>query len=270
LAWTGYNHSFQPDITDENYYYKIGVRRQGRNFTGTINWFQVRDDFFLDIGFLDRMIRNETGEPLSQLIRLGYRLNFRGRKSLRVDFRNEENTLLFPFTFTSDDADEPLPAKTYRTNSIRLQYRSDGRKAFGYEITTNLGGFYSGTRTNFEVELSYRVQPWGTFGSKFAYNNIQFGDPFGELLLYSVSPKVEISFSNNLFWTTFLQYNTQAENFNVNSRIQWRFAPMSDIFLVYTDNYLVETDDTVDNFRISEFGPKNRAIVFKVSYWLSL
>ena len=127
----------------------------------------MRDDFFLDIGFLDRInhydavrdtsirvgygsfftdlnytiyskkqkdltsqsfnatysasLRNETGEALSQFISLGYRLNFRGRKSLRVDFRNEENTLLFPFTFTSDDADEPLPAQTYRTNSVRIQ-----------------------------------------------------------------------------------------------------------------------------------------------------
>ncbi len=317
LAWTGYSHSFKPDFTDENYYYKLGVRRQGRNFTGTINWYQIRENYFLDVGFLDRishydavrdtsirvgfgsfftdlnytlysskerkdltsqtfsatfnrLIKNENLDALSQSIRFRYRLNFRGRKSLSFELRNEENTLLFPFTFTSDDADEPLPAQTYNTNAFRMQYRSDGRRAFGYEITTNLGGFYSGTRTGLEVELSYRAQPWGTFSTAFAYNNLQFGDPYGERVLYSISPKIEISFSNNLFWTTFLQYNTQAENFNVNSRIQWRFAPMSDIFLVYTDNYLVETDDTVDNFRISEFGPKNRAIVFKVNYWLSL
>ena len=27
------------------------------------------------------------------------------------------------------------------------------------------------------------------------------------------------------------------ENININSRLQWRFKPMSDVYLVYTDNY---------------------------------
>ena len=78
----------------------------------------------------------------------------------------------------------------------------------------------------------------------FTYNDLEFGSVYGDRQLFAISPKIEINFSNNLFWTTFLQYNTQVENFNINSRLQWRFAPMSDIFLVYTDNYLVETDET--------------------------
>jgi hypothetical protein len=42
--------------------------------------------------------------------------------------------------------------------------------------------------------------------------------------------------------------------------LQWRFKPMSDLFLVYTDNYF--TDPFMKN--------KNRAIVFKLNYWLNL
>jgi hypothetical protein len=47
----------------------------------------------------------------------------------------------------------------------------------------------------------------------------------------------------------------QANNFNVNSRLQWRFAPMSDLFLVYTDNYQVE----------GLFGPKDRTLTLKIN-----
>ena len=187
-----------------------------------------------------------------------------------IRLENEGNQLLYPFTFTSDEKDEPLPAQSYNTNRVQLSYRSDNRKRFTYEIEGNFGGFYTGTRTGIALELNYRAQPWGNFGTKLAYNKLEFGAPYGARTLYSISPKIEISFSNNLFWTTFIQYNTQAENFNINSRLQWRFAPMSDIYLVYTDDYLVETDNTVDNFRINNFGPKNRAIVFKVNYWLTL
>ncbi|MBI2729956.1 MAG: hydrolase, partial [Sphingobacteriales bacterium] len=68
------------------------------------------------------------------------------------------------------------------------------------------------------------------------------------------------NFSTSIFWTTFLQYNTQGNNFNINSRFQWRYKPMSDLFLVYTDNYY--TDPLFKN--------KKRALVLKMNYWLNL
>jgi hypothetical protein len=71
---------------------------------------------------------------------------------------------------------------------------------------------------------------------------------------------VEYNFNTKVSWTTFLQYNTQANNFNINSRFQYRFKPMSDLYLVYTDNYF--TTPFMQN--------KNRAIVLKVNYWLNL
>ena len=89
------------------------------------------------------------------------------------------------------------------------------------------------------------------------YNKIRFPDDHGEEEIWAISPRIEINFHRNLFWTTFLQYNTQADNFNINSRLQWRFAPMSDLFLVFTENYAVEF-----------FGAKNQAFVLKLNYWL--
>ncbi len=312
-SWAGYNHSFREGITDKNYYFKGGVRYRDRNWSGLINYYEVQDQYFADLGFLNRLnhfdaVRDTTirigfgslfsdiaytiypkktgniisqqfsafnwwvtkangGDLLERTNAISYRLSFRGRSSFSVRYSNSAIDLQFPFSFTDG---EPLPAQKYTTNNLRVEYRSDSRKVFSYEAELRYGGFYSGTRTGIELEGNFRVQPWGNFGLKFAYNDLQFGGIFGESQLFSVSPKIEINFSNNLFWTTFVQYNTQAENFNINSRLQWRFAPLSDIFLVYTDNYLVETDDTVDSFRIQNFAPKNRAFVFKVNYWFSL
>jgi hypothetical protein len=61
------------------------------------------------------------------------------------------------------------------------------------------------------------------------------------------------------FLPFFLQYNTQTENVNLNGRLQWRFAPVSDVFLVYTDNYLPQ-----------DFSIKSRFVVLKATYWLNL
>lgn len=68
-----------------------------------------------------------------------------------------------------------------------------------------------------------------------------------------------MSFTRSLFFTTFFQYNTQTENFNINARMQWRFAPMSDLFIVLTDNYFTET-----------MAVRNRSVVLKLNYWFTL
>lgn len=311
--WKSYVHSYKPDITDKNFYYRSGVRYRSRNFNGLVNWYEVLDNYYLDMGFLGSVnhydavqdttyrlgfgsffsdfnftfypkkerkfishgftlfnwvIVTSTGKELQERTSaLSYNINFPGRSRARIRYNNGEVNLLYPFTFTEGT---PLPAQRYKTNGIQLEYSSDTRKVLSYELEARYGGFYSGTRLGLDAEFKYRVQPWGNFGLKLTYNDLQFGGDYGERKLFAIIPRIEINFSNNLFWTTFIQYNSQVENFNVNSRLQWRFAPMSDFFLVYTDNYFVESDDFSEQFRIALFAPKNRAFVFKLNYWLSL
>jgi len=83
---------------------------------------------------------------------------------------------------------------------------------------------------------------------------------YGNNNLILIAPKLEYNFTTKLFWTTFVQFNTQTNNFNINSRLQYRYKPMIDFFLVYTDNYF--TDPMLKN--------KNRALIFKFNYWFNL
>jgi hypothetical protein len=53
---------------------------------------------------------------------------------------------------------------------------------------------------------------------------------------------------------------------NINSRFQWRFKPVSDLFIVYTDNYFYTFENAG---AISNFTAKNRAFVIKLTYWFS-
>ena len=99
----------------------------------------------------------------------------------------------------------------------------------------------------------------GALSVDASYNYLEREAPYTSASLFLLGPKVDITFTKNLFWTTFFQYNTQSDNFNINSRFQWRFLPASDMFLVYTDNYY------------SDFSAnKNRALVLKVNYWLNI
>lgn len=184
-----------------------------------------------------------------------YRIAFANTSRFSTTFGHVYRKLLFPFTFT----DNPLAAKGYKWRSFGVDYRSDIRKNFNYSIGGSIGGFYSGKRKSVVAEMNYRRQPWGNFGVAFEANELTFEGDIGNTTLLLIGPRIEFSINRDLFWTTFLQYNTQRDNFNINSRLQWRFQPLSDLFLVYTDNYAIE-----------QWGPKNRTLVLKINYWLNI
>ena len=161
-----------------------------------------------------------------------------------------------PFATTIFPETGSLAKAKYDFGFLTLKYLSNFLRPFSWGISVDHGGYYNGHRTSITGNIKYRAQPWGNFGVDFTYNDITLNSI--RIRPYIISPTIEFAFSNNLFWTTFLQYNTQVKNFNVNSRLQWRFKPASDIFLVYTDNYFTDG-----------FVAKGRSLVFKISYWLN-
>ena len=188
--------------------------------------------------------------------RLSYFLRFQNTSEIAVRLTNDEVELQFPFSFVSDG--EPLPADRYNYSSINFEYNSDGRKLFQYELSTRVGELYNGTIQQFMLGANYRVQPWGNFGIQYQYNNLVFPTPYGNGKITALLSKVEIGFTRDLIWTTLFQFVDQADFMGINSRLQWRFAPMSDLFLVYIDNY---------DFLPNMIETNNRAIALKINYW---
>ena len=154
----------------------------------------------------------------------------------------------------------PLPGQRgYGFFSGGVEYGSDRRRKFSTRLEATGGQFFNGASYGLGGALVYRYQPFGSIDLRFNYRYLDLPAPFASTSLFLIGPRIDLTFTKSLFLTTFFQYNEQIENVNVNARLQWRYAPVSDFFLVYTDNY-----DSAD------FGVKNRAIVAKVTYWLNL
>jgi hypothetical protein len=194
---------------------------------------------------------NETDLTLS------YQLELKNTSFLKALMIHNEVNLLYPISFTNS---KPLPSQIYKYSQAAFTYGSDSRKLFSYSFTYSGGQFYNGTLQSFLGSIILRSRPHFNLIFLAEYNKLHFPDGYGNSELLLLSPKIEYNFNTKMSWTTFLQYNTQANNFNVNSRFQYRFKPMSDLYLVYTDNYF--TAPFMQN--------KNRALVLKVNYWLNL
>ena len=197
-----------------------------------------------------------SSELIQDKHQLSYKFLMKNTSALDLSYAHEGVNLLYPFGFTDN---EPLPAQLYRFDYGQIKYVTDKRREIKLTFGFRYGSFYNGTRTEFSLAVDYRVQPWGNFSLNFVQNDLEFPGNYGTEQLLLFGPKAEINFSKNFFWTTFMQYNTQSDNFNINSRLQWRYMPMSDLFIVYSDNYMVE-----------HFGPRNRGLVLKLNYWFNL
>jgi len=139
-----------------------------------------------------------------------------------------------------------------------VDYSSDARKLFSFTAGGEFGNYYNGTRRMFDGSVSYRIQPYGSVALTANYNKISLPLPFNSAEFVLIGTRLDLTFTDKLFLTTFVQYNDQIDNINMNVRFQWRFAPASDLFIVYTTNSY--TRDIIN---------KNRGLAIKVSYWFN-
>lgn len=197
------------------------------------------------------------GNLLGRRTSLNGGMIFQNNSRFYFNIRNSTIQLQVPADLIDDDT--PLPVGRYDATFFEFNYSTNQLKKLFSSTEFNFGQFFNGTRFEFSEELSLRAQPWGVFSISYRMNKIMLAEGYGETTLHLLGPRAEISLRNNMWWTTFVQFNTQDENFNINSRLQWRYKPMSDFFLVYSDNYATP-----------DFKTKNRGLVFKLTYWLNI
>mgnify|MGYP001817312432 FL=1 len=293
--WNGrfYLHrSFQPDVSGKDLSSGASINYNSRNYGGFTDWTYIGENFRSDLGFIrrDDILKGTTGfsrtfwpensyfnnhrfQAVAQqiwspsldmqltdyFIRGSWEARFRDQSQAEVQWRSQYTYLFDSFDPTGSDG-LPLPADTdYHYNTVRLSYGSDRRRIFSFRGQSTFGGFFNGERLSIEAGATMRIQPKAFLSMQVNYDQITLPDPYPSADIWLIVPRIEITFSRSLFWSTLIQYSNQRDNLGINTRLQWRFAPLSDLFLVYTDNYFVDT-----------FSPKVRSINLKVTYWLNI
>ena len=283
-----YHHAFNPS-TNQDFAHGVRLSYLRRNYSLTWRHRYITEEYEAPVGFVPRtdyvriapefrlffygsgnVPEHGPGVEMNLFLQPGfgmtdrsltafYNLSFLNTSRIRVELSNTFTYLFDPFDPTKTDA-EPLPGEQgYSYWSLSGSFNSDRRKAFNVQLRPYLGEYFNGIRLGSSAELNVRLQPYAQLGLRLDYNYIDLPDPYATTTLFLVGPRFDLTFTKQLFLTTFVQYNSQSENLNVNARFQWRFAPVSDFFVVYTDNYLT-----------APFGTRNRALVGKLTYWLNL
>lgn len=295
-TWSGkfYLHkSFQPGDNEGNYSGQAFLIYNTRNYRVAADFVYVGEEFTSDLGFIPRKDIIKTGNvftrifyPTSQIInkhsigilflnfwrptldfkrtdhdyRAIWNAEFKDQSNFEFQYSNKFVFLTNPFDPTRTGDGVPLPGnKEYYFNQVSAQYQSNRVNILTYNVESTIGQFFTGSSFSMGGDLNLRLQPKALIGIALNYDQIRLPDPHPDADLWLLSPRVDLTFSKSLFWSSIIQYSNQRDNLGINSRLQWRFAPLSDLFLVYNDNYFVD-----------HFNPKVRSLNLKLSYWLNI
>ncbi len=203
-----------------------------------------------------------------QDIQIEANFEFTNNSRTNISLNRQYIYLFDDFDPTGTDS-EPLPEDSeYTYYNLQGSFNSDNSKRFSYRIRPYIGQYFNGMRYGTSGSFGYRVEPYGSVSLNYNYNLFDMPHLDEVKTTVLLGPRFDFTFTKKIFLTAFFQYNSQSQNTNINTRFQWRFAPVSDFFLVYADNYFSgNPDDPSDRFA---FNLRNRSIVAKVTYWLNI
>ena len=292
-TWSGkvfYHKSISPEKTEKAFAHGLRLHYRVRRFALTWQHARVGEGYNADVGFVPRKDFFEL-RPVARLffypknslivqhgpvveglllhtpgfgytdreVRLRWEARTRNFTRVQVMVKNEYTYLFDSFDPTRQGL-YSLPGGTaYSYTNFSLEYNSNRSRPFSFRVEPRFGEFFNGHRIGLRGEIYYRFQPYGNVALAYNFNRIKLAAPFRPVNLFLAGPRIDLTFTRSLFLTTFIQYNSQIDNININARLQWRFKPVSDFFLVYTDNYAP-----------GPFAVKNRAIVAKLTWWLNI
>lgn len=289
--WSGkffYHRSFQPENPDKQYSQGATLSYRTKNINARLSQTSVGENYLAESGFVRRTGYNFLGPEITYLFvpnkrvvshgitvenenyfdksyhkiehenTISYQFEFRDRSQLMAGVKDFFVELQRDFNPTQQGNKYLKKGTKYDFSGAFVNFVSNRRKLFNWSAESAAGSYYSGSIFYIQGDLGYRYQPYLNMTVNFNYTDMDLGAPFERTKLWLIGPKMDVTFTDKLFWSTFVQYNRQINNMNINMRLQWRYQPVSDIFLVYTDNYIP-----------GSWNSRNRALVLKMTYWLN-
>jgi hypothetical protein len=198
---------------------------------------------------------------------LGYTVTLRTQDVFTVAAGADYVRLLSPFDPTNSGFGKLQTGTIHRWKFWSTKFDSRPQSVFRYGFSSQHGGYYAGgSRTSLNGTIGYRFQPYVSLAGAVNYNDIRIPQPRAHATFWLVGPRFDVTLTNTLYFTTFIQYNEQQRNMNINTRFQWRYKPASDLFVVWTDNYMPDYLQPGQNIP-GLFSVRNRAFVIKAAYW---
>jgi hypothetical protein len=216
---------FRPDVGFvrrrgvEHFYGTVGIHPQpGIDLVNEVNPY-VEAEQFLDLGGL-----LETRNVVAGLV-----VAFLDGGQVTAEGRDRYERLEDPFTLPGG----AVPAGRYAFREGSLSYQSDASRRLSGQLRLGGGGYFQGDRRSVGATVVWRANAHLGFELGADHNVIELeADPF-TVDVYSA--RMDYAYSTRLLSGAWVQYNDATGELVTNVRVNFIHAPLSDLFLVYSE-----------------------------------
>jgi hypothetical protein len=140
-----------------------------------------------------------------------------------------------------------LPSGSYDFTRYAIEAKTASKRWWVVEFATRWGGFYSGTRTNYAMELKLKPNHHLLLGFTADRNDVKLVE--GNFFTQLFSVEGNYNFTPNISWANLVQYDNESRILGFQSRFRWILKPGNDLFLVLNRGWY----RTFDHDYISSF-----------------
>ena len=260
--------------------YELEVTRSGADYNPAVGFVRRRDVTFLspDVNYQsfrgadsrfrriwvgnwsNFYVRNEDGSLESAWLHPFYWFQTKGGATVLLSTAHAYEDVREAFSL-SDEVEVPIGS--YWFHDLWLAASSPAGWFFRPDVTFRTGSFYDGWKTTLNAETTWNLSRHLELGGTYELNLIRFSDRDQRLNAHLGQVRIQAALNTHLSATAFLQYNSVADVFSVNTRIRYHFGEGNDLWLVYNEGFNTE--------RHQPFGPRlpvtdSRAILLKYTY----
>jgi hypothetical protein len=150
-----------------------------------------------------------------------------------------------------------IPAGVYTFQTWALSYTAGQQRPVSGAVVYEAGTYYDGDRQTVSVNgARMQITPQVSVEPSLSLNWLDLAS--GDTTLTLVRTRATYTVTPRMFVSGLVQYNTTTTSVGSNLRLRWEYAPGSELFVVYTDDYDTEARGVVSPLR-------NRAFVVKVN-----
>ena len=249
-----------PDMKNDNLAGRIVMAWRNNEWDLAAYYKKVEENFDPQVGFIQRKNVNETfatvgrhkrfstgrfrninpyvqvnqydnlgGYMEYRALKAGFDVLFANRAMLFTGLTQTEEEIKTAFTLYGAE----VPNGNYKYTNLSAYYRGDNTRLITLNGNFNIGKYFHGERSSYgisaEIKRGYR------FSVDFGLNKNYIKFPDAEVNADVYNLKIKYNHSVNLLSKLNFQYNKAEEKLVTNFRVNLIHAPLSDLFLVYSN-----------------------------------
>ena len=210
---------FVPRRGIHHFYGTVGVHPRPR-----ASWLQEVNPFAEVDYITDLRSALET-----RIVNLGFVVKFWDSATLSFEYEDRYERLEEPFRVFQGAV---IPAGSYDFRDVSVRYQTGLGRDLNGNVRVSSGGFFDGEKRSVGLGADWRLRYDLKLELLLDRNEVELPDASFTADVGAV--RVEYAFSTRLFGSAFVQYNAESDQMVTSIRVDLRYSPLSNVFLVYT------------------------------------